>query len=346
VIKPFIRDNESNDWLLTEDGKVHVSQSGSFVEDAPVVSTEFLKWIPTVEGTIASPALVKNGAERSIYFFSGGSARLTTTQHDRDRLGDYTAQAETLNLSKPAFAQLALGTPVFAPGSIVKSRTTKKLYLIDGWSRALKVADPATVDSLQLSTTRLVNDSSLIGYVTKYSFSGLKFVCDGETFIPLNGLVLRLDDDAISAYPGRATKLSPTVCSQMVLSPSPAGLFFKDSNVAKYYLVRGGFKRIIATPAAYRKLSTGKTKAYVADANLLARIPTGLPAPSSLSTGTGTTGGNGGSTKTVTYVVAPGDSLNKIAAKFSTTVAKIMATNKITNANSIMVGLKLTIVIP
>jgi hypothetical protein len=357
VIKPFIRDNESNDWLLTEDGKVHISQSGSFVEDAPVVSTDLLKLIPTVEGTIASPALVKNGVERSIYFVSGGVARQTTTQKDRDKLGDYTAQSPTITLSKPAFAQLALGKPVFAPGSIVKSRTTKKLYLIDGWSRALKVADLATVDSLALATPRLVNDSALTGYVTKYSFSGLKFVCDGETFIPVNGLAVQVEGEAISAYPGRATKLSQTVCNQMVVADSPAGFFFKDSDIAKYYLVRGGFKRMIATPAAYKKLSTGKTKAFFADANLLARIPTGLPAPNSLGTSTGTntagggsnsggTGSNGESTKTVTYVVVAGDSLNKIAAKFSTTVANILATNKITNPNSISVGLKLTIVIP
>jgi len=345
VIKPLIRDNESNDWLLTEDGKLRVGQTGSFIADAPVVSTELLNWITTVEGTIASPALVKNGTERSIYFVSGGVARQTTTQQDRAKLTDYTAASATITLSKPAFAQLALGKPVFAPGSIVKSRTTKKLYLIDGWSRALRIADPATVDSLQLATPRLVNDSSLVGYVTKYSFSGLKFVCDGETFIPVNGLAVRLEDDAIASYPGRASKISPTVCSQMVIPASPAGLFFKDSNIAKYYLVQGGLKRIIATPAAYRKLATGKTKAFIADANLLARIPTGPPAPSSLTAGTGTTGGSGGSTKTVTYVVAAGDSLNKIAAKFGTTVAKIIADNKLKNPNSISVGLKLTIVI-
>jgi hypothetical protein len=357
VIKPFIRDNESNDWLLTPEGKIHVSQSGPFVEDAPVVSTEFLKLIPTVEGTIASPALVKNDTERSIYYVSGGVARLTTTQLDRDKLGDYIAQTPTITISKPAFAQLTLGNPVLAPGSIVKSRTTKKLYLIDGWNRALRIADPATVDSLALATPRLVNDSALTGYVTKYSFSGLKFVCDRETFIPVNGLAVQVEGEAISAYPGRATKLSQTVCNQMVVADSPAGFFFKDSNTAKYYLVRGGFKRVIATPAAYKKLATGKTKAYFADANLLARIPNGLPAPNSLGNSTGTdtaggggnsggTGSNGESTKTVTYVVVAGDSLNKIAAKFSTTVANILATNKITNPNSISVGLKLTIVIP
>ena len=357
VVKPFVRDSEANDWLITAEGKVHISQTGAFIDDAPVVSPELLSKVPTVEGTIASPALVKNEAERFTYFVSGGVARQTIGQVDREELAEYLAQPTTLTLSKAAFSQLKLGSAVLAPGSILKTRTSKQLYLINGWSRALKVADKATVNSLQLGATRMVNDSALTGYVTKYSFSGLKFVCDDETFIPVNGLALRVEADAIAAYPGRATKLSSTVCSKMVIAASPAGLFFKDSNIAKYYLVQDGKKRIIATPAAYRKLATGKTKAFVADTNLLARIPTGLPAPASLgsnsdasggtnSGGTGGAGGSGGSQKTVTYTVASGDTLNKIAAKFSTTVAKIMTTNKITNPNSISVGLKLTIVIP
>jgi len=349
VIKPFVRDKESDDWLLTAEGKVHISQSGSFIEDAPVVSTDLLKMITTVEGTIASPALVKNDAERFTYFVSGGVARQTIGQVDREQLVEYLAQPATLTLSKAAFSQLKLGPAVLAPGSIVKTRTSKQLYLINGWTRALKIADKATVESLQLGATRMVNDSSLTGYVNKYSFSGLKFVCDEETYIPVNGLAMRLETDAIAAYPGRATRLSSTVCSKLVMTSSPAGLFFKDSNIAKYYLVQDGKKRIIASPAAYRKLATGKTKAFVADANLLARIPTGLPAPASLGTSSGSsggTGGAGGSQKTVTYTVQAGDSLNKIAAKFATTVAKIMSTNKITNPNSISVGLKLNIVIP
>lgn len=349
VVKPFVRDAESNDWLITAEGKVHISQSGAFIDEAPVVSAELLSKVPTVEGTIASPALVKNDAERFTYFVSGGVARQTIGQVDREQLAEYLAQPATLTLSKAAFSQLKLGPAVLAPGSIVKTRTSKQLYLINGWTRALKIADKATVESLQLGATRMVNDSSLTGYVSKYSFSGLKFVCDDETYIPVNGLAMRLETDAIAAYPGRATRLSSTVCSKLVMTSSPAGLFFKDSNIAKYYLVQDGKKRIIASPAAYRKLATGKTKAFVADANLLARIPSGLPAPASLGTSSGSSGGTGGavgSLKTITYTVQAGDSLNKIAAKFATTVAKIMSTNKITNPNSISVGLKLTIVIP
>jgi LysM repeat protein len=52
------------------------------------------------------------------------------------------------------------------------------------------------------------------------------------------------------------------------------------------------------------------------------------------------------SSKTFVYTVVAGDTLNKIAAKYSTTVAKIVKDNAIANGNSISVGQKLTITKP
>ena len=85
------------------------------------------------------------------------------------------------------------------------------------------------------------------------------------------------------------------------------------------------------------------------DATFADRIPNGAPAPVKLTetntgggSNDGSTGGNGGSTP-VTYTVKSGDTLAGIAAKFKTTVAKLMAANGIKNPNSIQVGQKLTI---
>jgi lysozyme len=85
------------------------------------------------------------------------------------------------------------------------------------------------------------------------------------------------------------------------------------------------------------------------DASFAARIPNGAPAPAKITetnNGVGSsgdsTGDSGGSTP-VTYSVKSGDTLAGIAAKFKTTVAKLMTANGIKNANSIQVGQKLTI---
>ena len=68
------------------------------------------------------------------------------------------------------------------------------------------------------------------------------------------------------------------------------------------------------------------------------------PAPAKLTetNSGGSTGGGNGSTP-VTYTVKSGDTLVGIAARFKTTVAKLIAANGIRNANSIQVGQKLII---
>lgn len=348
TVKPFVKDADSNFWLLTSLGKQHISQTGHFVEDAPVLSQDLLAKFPTVEKTIATPALVKNAGERFTYYVTTGQARPTISKVDRESLARFLAQPETLNLTNAAFAQLSIGPTVLAPASIVRTKSDKQLYLINGWTRALKIKSTSTVSSLGIGAIRTVADTALAGYVTKYSFSGLKYSCNGVTYVPVNGLAMALDDTAAAHYPGRTTKLSVTVCDQFKLPAKTAGYFIKDASIAKYFVILDGKRLPISTPADYRKLADGLTKAYVADENLLARIPIGPAAPKTMPGVTPSdpepepeTG-----SKTFVYTVVAGDTLNKIAAKYSTTVAKIVKDNAIANGNSISVGQKLTITKP
>jgi LysM repeat protein len=135
----------------------------------------------------------------------------------------------------------------------------------------------------------------------------------------------------------------------MVADSDVLGRFIRVKDTPTYYLVEAGKKRAIASAAAYRALALNKTKAVLVDANFADRIPNGAPAPAKITetnTGGGSNGGstgnNGGATP-VTYTVKSGDTLAGIAARFKTTVAKLMAANGIKNANSIQVGQKLSI---
>jgi LysM repeat protein len=191
---------------------------------------------------------------------------------------------------------------------------------------------------------RTFADATLIGYDTRYKYSGLKFVCDGETYAASGGFGVRIEADAVSHYPGKATKLSSYVCDGMVADSDVLGRFIRVQDTPTYYLIDAGKKRAIASAAAYRALALNKTKAVLVDASFADRIPNGVAAPAKITetNNGGSTGENGGSTP-VTYTVKSGDTLAGIAARFKTTVAKLMTANGIKNANSIQVGQKLTI---
>jgi LysM repeat protein len=301
-----------------------------------------------VSGPIASPAFVKNSANKPTYFVREGVARQVLSGTDRTKLGGLAASTTTYALSPSAFAQLTLGNPVFAPGSVIRAKTSGKLYIINGWSRALLAPDAASIDALGVAQPRTFADTTLIGYDTRFKFSGLKYVCAGETYAASGGFGVRIEADAVSHYPGAATKLSSYVCDAMVADSDVLGRFIRVQDTPTYYLIDAGKKRAIASAAAYRALALNKTKAVLVDASFADRIPNGVAAPAKITetnnggSNGGSTGENGGSTP-VTYTVKSGDTLAGIAARFKTTVAKLMTANGIKNANSIQVGQKLTI---
>ncbi|MEN9956877.1 MAG: hypothetical protein RIR46_485 [Actinomycetota bacterium] len=347
-LRPFVKDSAGAYWLLTAAGAQAVSRTSPLLTDVPLIESKLIGELDAVDGTLASPAFVKNAANKPTYFVREGVARQVLSGTDRTRLRELTASATTYVLSPSAFEQLSLGNPVFAPGAVIKAKSSGKLYIINGWSRALQAPDAASIEALGIARPRTFADTALIGYDTRYKYSGLKFVCASETYAALGGLGIRIDDDAISHYPGKATKLSAGVCDEVVADSARLGRFIRVKDTPTYYLIEAGKKRAIATAAAYRALAANKTKAVVVDAAFAERIATGAPAPVKLTETTtdgaedGSTGGNSGSTP-VTYTVKSGDTLAGIAAKYKTTVAKLMAANGIKNANSIQVGQKLTI---
>lgn len=347
-LRPFIKDTTGAYWLLTAAGAQSVSRTEPLLTEVPTVESKLIGELDVVAGTIASPAFVKNSANKPTYFVREGVARQVLSGTDRTKLGALATSTATYVLSPSAFGQLSLGNPVFAPGSVIKAKTSGKLYIINGWTRALLAPDAAAIEALGAASPRTFVDTALVGYDTRYKYSGLKFVCDSETYAALGGLGVRIDADAISHYPGKATKLSSYVCDSMVADSAALGRFIRVKDTPTYYLIEAGKKRAISSAAVYRSLAANKTKAVVVDAAFANRIATGTPAPAKLTeTNTGgneggSTGGTGGSTA-VSYTVKSGDTLAGIAAKFKTTVAKLMAANGIKNANSIQVGQKLTI---
>ena len=73
---------------------------------------------------------------------------------------------------------------------------------------------------------------------------------------------VRIEADAVSHYPGKATKLSTFVCDGMVADSDVLGRFIRVKDTPTYYLVEAGKKRAIASAAAqYLTTLTGSAVA-------------------------------------------------------------------------------------
>jgi len=198
----------------------------------------------------------------------------------------------------------------------------------------IHMPDQAAITALGLSAPRKIDASVIGGYNTKQAFSGVKFVCDGDTYVASGGQAIVVDPPAVAHLPGKSVSFSDDFCYNLVQSSSTLGRFMHVASTKSYYLIDSGKKRLIANYAAYINLVGEQLPAVDVDASLAARFANGAAAPSKMptsnasstpavggsttsggssssgtSTGTGSTGGTTTKTPTISkYTVKAGDS--------------------------------------
>jgi hypothetical protein len=184
----------------------------------------------------------------------------------------------------------------------------------------------------------------LIGYPSTETFSPYKLVCSGQIYVVANGIAHQTSIQVAKELPGGSTKLSDATCAELTFTDQIFGKYIGHqwidplTNKLKkkaYKIVKG--KRLSFKSLSEYKLEN-KTEppiiwvddAFIKNLPLGAEIPstkTDEPVPTPKPT-----------QKPKTYKIVSGDSLILIAAKFKTTVAKLMQLNQLVNSDRIQVG--------
>jgi len=342
TLQPFLTDSQSNQWLLSATGKRKISAANPLITSTQIVDTKLLDRIPTIESEFGAPALVQTASQKGTFFVSDGVARKIYSNTYKTALTALAKQPEVISVLPAAFSQLTIGNPVLAPGALIRSSSTKNIYLVQDLTRLVKLPDAAAADQLGLQTElRLVPESAIAGYNSRDTFSGVKFSCHGDTYVAWSGSATIVDPAAVAQLPGESVSFSDDFCNNLAVSAGTLGRFMHVVRTKIYYLIDAGKKRPIANYATYKKLVANKLRAIDVSEDLTSRFATGTPVLSK-TPGKPATGGTGSATGT-SYTVKSGDNLSSIAKKFGVSLAILATANKITNANSIRVGQTLTI---
>ncbi|MSZ10484.1 MAG: LysM peptidoglycan-binding domain-containing protein, partial [Actinobacteria bacterium] len=280
-LKTIVNSPDGTQFLITKEGKRRAAANQVLAKDAPVVSLELLSAIPDSPVPLADGFLARTSATGPIHLIEDGLKRPLLSSSEAGRVAVALPSNKIETISKSALAQISSGSAVVAPGSFV--RLGRVNYLIDGFDRALIVANSNQAALLGLKSPRTLTTNQMKGYSKTARLSGIKFICDARPFVAITGKLYPLSDIDASHYPGRGLPLDAGTCANLPKSTATLGRFVRDAS-KKYYLVEAQTKRLIKNVAEYQKLKGTSTGSILVGPYFLSQIKTGAAAGSSIST--------------------------------------------------------------
>ncbi len=339
-ITSLLQGSDGTNWLLTDAGKLKVTDQSDWVKQAVVVPDSLLAAIANATATIDGNQFVKTTDSPTVYLLRDGQIRPTMTAADRTILSTGMATTDVLELKPSAFSALPMGPTIIPAGTLVFDNNAKAYSVVDGDTRL--VTFDSYADMFGWPKPRHVSSAQLLGYQARVPLSRYKIACAGQRMIGVDGKLYRVDLPTASAYPGLTTQLSEATCALLPVAVGDLGNFVRTPD-KKFWQILKGRRHLIATFKLYATLRGDGPRAVAVSDRFVDALPIGkdavAPATNQSPTPTPTVDPNVPTAKT--YLIKAGDSLSSIATKFKTTVAKLMSLNGIKNANLISVGQKI-----
>ncbi|MDG2497268.1 MAG: LysM peptidoglycan-binding domain-containing protein, partial [Aquiluna sp.] len=373
----FIRNLAGSTFVLTAAGKIPVTDPENWVDTAAIVSDDLLQRVPTVNGSLTAPAVVTFRGTTLNYLVESGERRVSSDPAMVARLLSLVEQDKAIQIPKSAVSAIKFAGEAFAPGSIIRTKSSSQLFFVDSLVTKIKLSGRAQATSVSKSKTFTVSNSGLASLATLAGFPSNKVQCNGEIYLLDNGTLYPISPAGAAEYPMNTYAMSSAACESMALASRPIGQFIKDPS-GKLFLIQDGKKQTIPSSSAYEELKGDGPGFVTVSSYFSGRMASAGSAPKTveLASLAGTPSGNFGDlifdpatpipvqppaaptnpvtnpepseapsaqpepqpTSVTEYRVVSGDSLSAIAAKFGLSLKSLQEFNKIANANQIRVG--------
>ena len=345
AVKPLtslVVDDKEQRWLLNRTGKTRIVSKASWVDKAVGISSALADKLPTNESVISEANFMKADTQKTTYLLSEGVLRATFNQSDMDVFSASLDSGEVIPVSASGLSFIPKSVMILPAGLVVKNKQTGVTGIIDAQSRLINFSENSM--TLKLEEPRKLSTLQLIGYPSTETFSPYKLVCSGQIYVVANGLAHQSSIQLARELPGGSTKLSDASCAELTFTDQVFGKYIGHqwidplTNKVKkkaYKIVKG--KRLPFKSLSEYKLENKTEPAIIwVDDDFIKNLPLGAEIPSTKTDEPVPTPKP--TPKPKTYKIVSGDSLILIAAKFKTTVAKLMELNQLVNSDRIQVG--------
>ena len=277
VVTGFMKDPNGQLSVLTVGGRIVVdaqSYTGIAFTTAPPAVLSALK----IESTVAGPHFVKETSSSAVYLIAGGvKQRLLSWAAYETYIQTAVASGTIWTLPDGLLAKVPAGKDLnagLASGSLVKSASSPKVYLVDGTSLRALSTFGISIGLGFGASFETVSEATIGSYGTPGVLNSLGVKCGPDFSIGIGGKVAPiLDAGLVTAFGRTHAELSAATCAVIPKTTVPMTAFIR-SDSGKIFWVDGGKKHPIDSWAALARLG-GTDKWIQVGVDLLDAIPTG-----------------------------------------------------------------------
>lgn len=244
-----------SDTALASAGSSYVLPAGSSTGRVPFFLPPEICWELGGRTRLSNPVFIKGSGSPEVRLLEDGEGRpipnVTT-------LAAMRSGRPLITIRPAAMKQFPAGTPVPAVGSLVKDAVHATVYLVDTPRSFVPVRSFQSVLDMGLQRTVTTLPTALVGQTSKSSAVLSNFVrCNGASWLASGGALLPMRAAAAGNAP--VTNLSTWLCTQRARPSSHVAdgtrLFIRATGSPRVYLVSGGVKQAVSSPAVLKRLA-------------------------------------------------------------------------------------------
>jgi len=183
-------------------------------------------------------------------------------------------QPAALQVPRTVLSRLVKAGDALAPGTIVKTRNSSTLFLVDDLSNSIRLASADHAKSVTDSRVYTIGKTNLDALRSRPALTTIKVECNSQVFVLDSGKLYSVSAEVASHFPGGAYRLSLNTCRALNVAAAPIGQFIQDSS-KNYFFVQNGKRIKLSGEAQYEELKGTAPAAVSVTKHFLSRIPTG-----------------------------------------------------------------------
>ena len=264
--------------MLTENGKLPVVDPANWTTQISTLPDALINKFPTVNGSLAAPAVVTSAGNKLSYFVQSAQRRAVADKSMTDRFLNLLAQPKAITLPLSAINTVESVGNGLAPGSLVKASGTSTIYLVDDLTRKVKLASEDHAKNVSDSKIFTIDKSELSKLQTRTGFTTIKVQCDGSTYLIDRGTLYPISAAGAVEFPGKPFPLAVSTCAGLKVASKPVGQFLRDAKGGLFF-VENGTRSKIKNWAQFASLR-GEGPGYIeASDYFAAKLPASGTAP-------------------------------------------------------------------